>query len=130
MLLKALIIWVLIAVAEVGHGVLRVSLLNRRVGDRRARQIGVFSGSAIILAIAWLAAPWLGANSLRQCLAVGALWFALMLAFDVAFGRLVFHASWRRIAAEFDFRQGGLLAIGMVIVLLAPWLAARMRGLL
>ena len=130
MLLKAVIIWGLIAVAEVGHGIARVSLLNRRVGDRRARQIGVFSGSAIILAIAWLTVPWLGVNSTPQCLAVGALWFVLMLAFDVAFGRWVFRASWQRIAAEFDFRQGGLLAIGMVIVLLAPWLAARLRGLL
>ncbi len=130
MLLKAIAIWLLIAVAEVGHGIVRVSVLNRRLGDRRARQIGVFSGSAIILAIAWLAAPWLGANTTPQCLAVGALWFVLMLAFDVAFGRWVFRASWRRIASEFDFRQGGLLAIGMVIVLLAPWLAAKLRGLL
>ena len=44
----------LIAAAEVLHGVLRVSLLNRRVGDHRARQIGVFTGSAIILIISWL----------------------------------------------------------------------------
>ena len=44
MIIKALVIWLLIAVADVLHGVLRVSLLNRRVGDHRARQIAVFTG--------------------------------------------------------------------------------------
>ena len=33
---KALVSWMLIAAAKVLHGVLRVSLLNRRVGDHRA----------------------------------------------------------------------------------------------
>ncbi len=39
MIIKALVIWMLIAVAEVLHGVLLVSLMNRRVGDHSARQI-------------------------------------------------------------------------------------------
>jgi hypothetical protein len=46
MISRAFMIWLLIAVAEVIHGILRVRFLNRRVGDQRARQIGVFSGSA------------------------------------------------------------------------------------
>ncbi len=57
---RALVIWLLIAAAEVLHGILRVRLLNRRVGDHRARQIGVFSGSAIILLIAWFTVPGAG----------------------------------------------------------------------
>jgi hypothetical protein len=54
MVFKALLAWLLIAVAEVLHGILRVRFLNRKVGDHRARQIGVFTGSAIFLVIAWL----------------------------------------------------------------------------
>ena len=48
MIFKTLVIWMLIAAAEILHGVLRVFLLNRSVGNHRARQIGVFTGSAII----------------------------------------------------------------------------------
>jgi hypothetical protein len=55
-----------------------------------------------------------------QRLGVGFLWLVLMLAFEVAFGRLVFRASWQRLAADFDFRKGGLLAIGMTVLLVAP----------
>ncbi len=129
MLLRAFIVWLLIAVAEMLHGILRVRFLNRRVGDHRARQIGVFSGSAIILAIAGFAAPWIGANTMRQLLGVGSFWLMLMLAFDIGFGRLVFHASWERILSEFDVRRGGLLGFGMLFVFFAPLLAAILREL-
>jgi len=127
---KSLLIWKLIAVAEVSHGILRVRLLTRRVGDHRARQVAVFSGSAIILLIAWFFVPWIGVNTVGQCLGVGFMWLALMLAFEITFGRLVFRASWQRIAADFDFRKGGLLSIGMMILLTAPLLVVKLRGFL
>lgn len=130
MILRALVLWLIIALAETLHGILRVKLLNRRVGDHRARQIGVFTGSGIIVVIAYLSAPWLGAFSAGQLLGIGLLWLLLMLAFEIALGRLVFHASWPRIAADFDIRQGGLLAIGMAVLFLAPWIAAKLRGLI
>ena len=128
-LLKVLLVWVLIAAAEVLQGILRVRFLNLRVGDHRARQIAVFTGSAIILVIAWLLVPWIGVSSARQSLGIGFMWLVLMLAFEVGFGRLVFRASWQRIAADFDFRKGGLLSIGMLALFIAPLLAAKLRGL-
>ena len=128
-LLKAFLVWLLIGAAEVLHGILRVRLLNRRVGDHRARQIGVFTASGIILVIAWFSVPWLGASTISQLLSVGFLWLALMLILEIAFGRLVFRASWQRLAAEFDFRKGGLLSIGMAVLLFAPLLVAKLRGL-
>ena len=57
------------------------------------------------------------------------MWLALILAFEIAFGRLVFRASWQRLAAEFDLRKGGLLSSGMAVLLVAPLLAAKLRGL-
>ena len=59
-----------------------------------------------------------------------ALWLVMMLALEVGFGRLVFRASWQRILADFDPRQGGLLAIGMCILFDAPILVAKLRGLI
>lgn len=130
MILRALIIWFAIAVAEVLNGIVRVRFLNRRVGDRRARRIAVFSGSVLILAIAWWAVPWIGARSVGELLGVGGVWLVLMMAFDIAFGRFVFRASWARIAADFDVRKGGLLGLGMLILFAAPLLAAKLRGVI
>lgn len=128
MLLRALIIGLLIAVAEVVHGALRVRLLNRRVGDRRARQIGVFTGSLIILTIAWLAVPWIPARSAAEWLTVGGVWFGVMFTLDLYFGRVVFRSPWARIWAEFDLRRGGLLGLGMLVLWIAPLLVARLQG--
>ena len=87
MIFRAFLIWLLVAAAETVHGILRVRFLNRRVGDHRARQIAVFSGSTIVLMIAWLSVPWIGAVNTPELLTVGALWLVLMLGFDVAVGR-------------------------------------------
>jgi len=129
MIIKALLGWFVIALAETVHGILRVKLLNRRLGDRRARRVGVFTGSVVILAIGWFAVPWIGPSSTGEGLIVGAIWLILMLSFDIAFGRFYLHFSWKRIAADFDAREGNLLAFGMVFLFLTPLLVARLRGL-
>lgn len=129
MLGRAFLIWMVIAGAEVLQGILRVRLLNRRVGDHRARQIGVFTGSGLILMIAWAAVPWIGAGTVGQLVGVGMLWLVLMLALDLGFGRWVFRASWQRITADFDPRRGGLLGIGMLVLFAAPVLVGKLRGI-
>lgn len=129
MLSKAVVVGLVIGLAEVAQGILRVRLLNRRVGDHRARQIGVFTGSVIILAIAWLTVPWVGPVTTGQQLGVGGLWVVLMLGLEVGFGRLMFRASWNRIAADFDPRLGNLLVFGMLVLLLSPLLVTKLRGL-
>lgn len=127
LLLRALLVWVLIALAEILQGILRVRLLNRHVGDHRARQIGVVTGSLMILLIAWLTAPWLAPVSIAECLQVGGLWVVAMLGLEICFGRVVFRLPWARIAADFDLRRGRLLGLGMLVLLLAPTLVMLTR---
>ncbi len=52
---------VLIA-AEILHGILRAILFVPLVGEFRSNQIGVFTGSAIIVGIAYLTIRWIGAK--------------------------------------------------------------------
>jgi len=125
MIVRALLVWLVIAAAEVAQGILRVRFLNRQLGDHRARQLGVVTGSALILLIAWLSRDWIGARTRPEQWLVGGIWLTLMLAFDLTFGRLVFRFPWARIAADFDVRKGNFLALGMLVVLLAPLLVAR-----
>ena len=126
---KAVLIFVGIALLETAHGALRVKYLNRPLGDRRARQVGVLTGSLLILLIAWITVPWLGPRGTAEMLLVGLLWLILMLGFDVGFGRMVFRFPWSRILREFDPTQGGFLGIGMIVLFFAPLIVARIRGL-
>ena len=129
MLFRALIVWVVIAMVETVHGILRIRLLNRRVGDHRARQIAVATGSGIVVSIAWFTMPWIAPLSLGDSLAVGTLWLVTMLAFEISLGRFVFHVPWARIGSDFNLRRGGLLAFGMLVLFLAPWLISQVRGI-
>lgn len=96
--LRGLAIWVVIVLAESLHGTARRLLLEPYTGDFRARQIAVFTGAAIILAIALLSVRWLRANGTFELVGVGLLWLRLTVAFELLLGRAVLKYSWERIA--------------------------------
>lgn len=60
--LRGMAIWCALIVAEIVHGILRAIVLVPRVGEFRSNQIGVFTGSAIILVIAYVTIRWVGAR--------------------------------------------------------------------
>lgn len=123
---RALLAWLLMMAIETIHGVLRNRFLAPVVGDFHARQIGVFIGSALILSIAVLLIGWIHPTSERALLAIGALWLALTLAFEFGLGRAL-SRPWDAMLADYDLSRGGLLSIGMVVLALSPWVAARIR---
>lgn len=130
MLPRALTIWLAIIALETAHGIARVALLQPRVGDFRARQIAVVSGSALIVTVAWFGVRWIRPESARRALVVGALWVGLTVAFELALGRLVMELPWERLAADYDLTRGGLLGLGLVVMFFAPWFAARRQRLI
>lgn len=127
-LLRCIIIWLFIVFAEIIHGVLRGVFLVPVVGDLRSRQIGVFTGSILILIIAFAFIRWIGAIGKRQLLGIGILWLILMLGFETAFGRFVIGLPWERIAFDYNMAKGGLLPIGMLVLAAAPLIAAKVRS--
>jgi hypothetical protein len=126
-ILRGFIVWLFIVFAEIIHGVIRGVFFVPVVGDLRSRQIGVFTGSIIILFIAVMSIRWIGATKVSQLLVIGILWLFLMLGFEVAFGRFVMGLSMERIAVDYNMAQGGLLTIGMLVLTAAPLIAAKIR---
>lgn len=123
---RGVLIWLLIA-AEIIHGILRAIALVPLVGEFRSNQIGVFTGSAIILVIAYLTIRWIRATRRRDLLLVGAIWLVLTVAFEVGFGRLLVGLSWNRIVQDYNIFEGGLMPLGLLVLLFAPIVAARIR---
>lgn len=121
--LRALLIWAVMALLELGQGILRVKFINRRIGDKRARQLGVVAGSIVNLLVTLVTLPWLGAQTSGELWSVGMLWLGLTLGLDFAVGRRLFHFQWKRIARDFDPRRGGWLGAGMLVLLGSPWIA-------
>jgi hypothetical protein len=126
---RAFAVWLVIVAIESAHGTLRRLLLEPMVGDFRARQMSVFTGSLLILCVAWLFVRWLGAGSTGRLLAVGLLWLCLTLLFEFGLGLYVLGYSRERMTSDYDLSRGALMPFGLVLLALAPLIAARLRGL-
>jgi hypothetical protein len=124
---RALAAWAAIIVVESLHGVVRQLWIAPHLGDLRARQVGVLVGSALIFVVAWVFSRAMRAATLRQQLAVGAVWVALTLAFEIALGAAL-GLTRERMLADYDVANGGFMAFGLLFELLAPAFAARLRG--
>lgn len=125
---RALLIGLLIVVAESVHGVLRQIFVVPVVGDLAARQWGVLSGSLIIFAIAWLTARWLDARTRKLQLQVGALWVALILLLEFSLVAALGYGR-ERLLADYNPAQGGLMLFGLAFLLLTPIFSAHLRGI-
>lgn len=126
---RAIAVWLVLMVAESIHGTLRTLLLAPLVGDFKARQISVFTGSLLMLAVAYLFVRWIRAGTTGRLLAVGLVWLALTVLFELALGRFVMGYSWDRLISDYDLARGGLMPFGLVVLTLAPLVAAKFRAL-
>jgi hypothetical protein len=73
LLLRGMAVWCCVILVEVFHGIARTVLLERFVGDFRARQIAVFTGSLLMLAVAALFIRWIRPTRVGDAVAVGGL---------------------------------------------------------
>jgi hypothetical protein len=119
-------VWLLIALAESLHGIARVILLQPVVGDFRARQLALFTGMLIILAIAYYFVEWIRAADRFQLHIVGLLWVGLTIVFEISLGRLM-NFSWERIFSDYDVARGGLMGFGLLFMFFAPLIARKLR---
>jgi hypothetical protein len=123
LLQKGFVVWLLLMAMESLHGMARVALLEPALGDLRARQVATFTGSALILILAFFCVGWLGAATKWQLLDVGAFWLLLTVTFELVLGRLVMHLSWERIASYYNLLEGGLMPVGLAVLTFSPLLA-------
>ena len=126
MWMRASLVWMLIMLAETGHGVVREVFIAPAIGGLRARQLGVLVGCVLIFVIAWLTARWMGASSKRQQFRVGAYWALLTVVFELSLGRAL-GMSWSRILADYNPVYGGYMLFGLAFMFLTPWITRKLR---
>jgi hypothetical protein len=127
---KSLVIWLVFILLESLNGAIRIFWLVPSLGDGRAQQIAFMTGSVLVLTVATLFSRWLQASRVSQLLSVGMLWMLLTLTFEIALGRMILGYSWEQIAAKFNVLNGGFMPFELVLLTLAPLIAAKIRGTL
>ncbi|HSK70654.1 MAG TPA: hypothetical protein VK892_03080 [Pyrinomonadaceae bacterium] len=127
-LLRGFLVWLVIVFAESVHGTLRQMFLAPIVGDFTARRIAFFVGMLLIFLIACLFIRWIRAENAKQLLVIGLMWAILTLLFEFGLGIFVLNYSRERMLEDYDVSRGGLMGFGLLFMVFAPFLAARLRG--
>lgn len=125
---KALAIWLTILCVAVANGVLREQLLIPQLGKTPGLVLSGLLLSVVILVVTFFALPWLRLNQLSQAIGVGLGWIALTLAFEFSFDRFQ-GKSWPSILEAYTFKDGNIWPVVLLVTAVAPYVAARLRGL-
>jgi len=124
---KIFAVWLVIIAVEFVHGIVRTLLIVPHLGDFPARQVGVFTGSILILLIAYLFVPWIGAENTSTLILAGLVWLLLTVGFELGFGRLVLGRSWESLRSDYNLFRGGLLPLGLLVLSSSPLIATALR---
>lgn len=129
LLLKSVLVWLVFIMAESLNGTLRIFWLVPLLGDGWAHQVSFITGAMLVIIAATLFIRWLNPVGTAQLIQIGGLWLFLTLLFEIGLGRWVLGYSWAQIGADYNVRQGGLMPFGLLLLILAPFLATKLRGL-
>jgi len=121
---RIFLLWAAIIPFAIGNGILRDAVLCRLLAEGPARTLSGVLLSTIILAWTLATYRWLGSPQGPAALAVGAVWLALTVAFEFAFGRLVAGRSWEELLRPYRFAGGDIWPVVLLVVAVAPLLAA------
>jgi hypothetical protein len=124
-MLRATAVWLAILVLAVLNGIARDGLIAPRIGESRGRALSSVTLAALIVAVAWVAMPWIGSSGVRSGWAIGALWLALTVCFEFLGGHYLFGTPWRRLLADYDVLRGSIWVLVLLATLFAPVWASR-----
>jgi hypothetical protein len=85
-------------------------------------------GSLLILLTAYLFIRWIRAETTGSLILAGLVWLCLTILFEVSLGRFVLGFSWEGLASGYDIARGGLLPLGLIFLMLSPFISARLCG--
>jgi hypothetical protein len=124
---RGLLIWLVIMLVETVHGLLRGAFVAPRIGPEAAERVGWPVAAVLVIAIATLLIRWTGITRTAPLLRLGAAWAVLTVGFELLVGALR-GLDQQALLAALDPRSGSV-AWSAALMLLAPLLAARLRGL-
>ena len=126
---KIFAIWLGILVMAVVNGMLRETVLIPSLGQVAGFILCGVLLSFLILAITYLALPWLGRWPPARYIGMGFGWLFLTLAFELTFGSIIQGKPWSQLFEAYTFKDGNIWPIVLLATGLAPYIAAKLRGL-
>lgn len=127
--LKAILIWLAIALLAIANGVLRDLMFTPLIGRNIALPLSGLSLSIIVLVVTYFGLGFIGKLTEKTCWLIGLQWVLMTLAFEFLFGHYVAGKSWAELLQTFNILQGDLFLLVLLVSLVSPRLLAKYKGL-
>ncbi len=125
---RAALIWLAILVLANLNGAVREFLLRPRLGVGAARVTSTLLLVGVVALTTWLTIRWIGPARTREGIAIGVLWVALTLAFELLVGHYVFHETWDDLFADYDVTAGRIWPLVLFVTFASPEICRRLQS--
>lgn len=129
MIWRAVAVWFVILVLANLNGAARQAWLIPRLGEPAGRVVSTIALSGVVVLLTWLTIRWICPANPSDATRIGVLWLGLTLAFEFLVGHYVFRQPWTALLEDYDISRGRIWPLALLIVLFAPALIARLKGL-
>lgn len=123
-------VWLVILFMASLNGAAREAWLIPRLGATIGRAVSTLVLCGLVYLVTCFTIGWINPITSGRALAVGVLWMGLTLAFEFLAGHYLFHHPWAVLLEDYAVTRGRIWVAVLVVVLLAPLLTARARGLI
>ncbi len=127
--IKAVTVWGVIAACAIANGLVREKLLVPHLGQAVALPASGIVLCLVVFTITYVSIPFLGKHAVSTYVLLGMQWVLMTLLFELIVGHYVIGKSWQTLFQEFNILKGNLMVLVLLVSLLAPYGAAKLRRL-
>jgi hypothetical protein len=124
---KASCLWLGFLVVAIAGGIIRERFLVPGLGPLGGRALGTLLVGVIIFGLIYAYVGKLKGASQVSLVKLGLFWMIATIGFEFLFGHYVMGLSWESLWADYNLFQGRLWPLVLIVTLLGPLLAQKIR---
>ena len=118
----------MLASVETLHGIVRTIFVVPKIGNKRAKQYSIISGTLLAFAVCYIMVPWLDINVEYQLILIGLVLAVFMATFDIMLAKFVVKLKWESIINDFNPAKGNYLIFGLILLIIIPYVVMKLKG--
>jgi len=123
--LKALGIWVILAVSAIFVATFRIGVLLPSIGEQSAHQLGTFLYLIIQCIIIFFFIKKTKIKEVKTLLGIGVFWVVTTIIFEFVFGHYIMAHSWQKLFADYNIFKGRLWVLVLINNIAAPLVSGK-----
>jgi len=127
--IQILSLCIVLAGVETLHGITRTIFIAPKIGNKRAKQYSVISGTLLAFVVCYTLVPRININVDHQLILLGLLLAAFMAMFDIILAKFVVKQKWRTVMSDFNPAEGNFLLFGLIVLVIIPYTVMKIKGI-